>query len=306
MSSPLRTPAHPDNRDSVASGGFTSIGNMLSSPYDDDEDHPEVIRTPVTPPRKAPPAHPRLGTVRESKYQPPRKAALVERVQSFEGQVDQRESYYDSDEEQGTVLAFDRPSPSSPAKSTQTAESGRVRPPTVVHFPEPTISPLRSPAPIRHHQPPRPIIHIPNTPTRSAAPIRAHSPGGQFTIPALPCSGTPVSPHLALPRSPFAMVNSPGARGSVSSISSESIKGFDLMKEKKALFREGQEELLTPFSPRRIGGGQESGLRPGPRKGVGRGVSTVDFWKRFSVSVRLDQVAGKERWVVPARSCDIN
>jgi hypothetical protein len=104
-----------------------------------------------------------------------------------------------------------------------------------------------------------------------------------------------VSPHLALPRSPFALAGTSGPRGSVSSISSESIKGFDLMKEKKALFREGQDELLTPFSPRKQGGRQESGLRPGPRKATGRGVSTVDFWKRFSVSVRLDQVSGKER-----------
>lgn len=64
------------------------------------------------------------------------------------------------------------------------------------------------------------------------------------------------------------------------------------MKEKKALFREGEEELLSPFSPRK--GRQESGLRTGPRRGGNRGVSAVDFWKRFSVSVRLDQ-AGKER-----------
>jgi len=67
------------------------------------------------------------------------------------------------------------------------------------------------------------------------------------------------------------------------------------MKEKKALFRGGEEELMSPFSPRKNGGRQESGLRPGAKKGVGRGVSTVDFWKRFSVSVRLDQISGKER-----------
>jgi len=67
------------------------------------------------------------------------------------------------------------------------------------------------------------------------------------------------------------------------------------MKDKKALFRGGEEELMSPFSSRKTGGRQESGLRTGPRGMGARGVSTVDFWKRFSVSVRLDQASGKER-----------
>lgn len=71
------------------------------------------------------------------------------------------------------------------------------------------------------------------------------------------------------------------------------------MKEKKALFRGGEDELSSPFSPRKQGlndvringaGRQESGLRVGARKSMARGVSGVDFWKRFSMSVRLDQV----------------
>ena len=61
-----------------------------------------------------------------------------------------------------------------------------------------------------------------------------------------------------------------------------SLTGFDLLKEEKALFRGGEDEVLSPISPGK--GRQESGLRPGatPRAGVH---SMMDFWKRFNMSV---------------------
>lgn len=310
MASPHRTPApaYTENRDSTASGtDFAAIGNMLASPYDASEDESfETLKTPVTPER------PRMGKVRESRYQAPGKDTLMKRIQSFEGELKTagkhlRDSIY-SDDEDGAILAFDKPSPRKSILKTTTTntQSRSVRPPTVVHFPQPTfVSPVRSAEPIRSH-PVRPHIQIPGSPEGHH--IGSSADGHQndaYIIPSLPCSGTPVSPHLALPplappRSPFAAAaaayNGPGSRGSVSSISSESIKGYEVMKEKKALFREGEDELLSPFSPRK--GRQESGLRTGPRRGVNRGVSTVDFWKRFSVSVRMNQAAragGKER-----------
>ena len=131
------------------------------------------------------------------------------------------------------------------------------------------------------------------------------SPPKAYTIPNLPSSGVPISPHLAapptnLPSTPFSNPPFPG-QGFVpprspfagpsphrGSNSSDSITGYDLLKEKKALFRGGEEEIVSPISPRKPR--QESGLRVGvkARNGV---PSTMDFWKRFSVSVnKLDEV----------------
>lgn len=66
------------------------------------------------------------------------------------------------------------------------------------------------------------------------------------------------------------------------------------MVEKKALFRGGEEELMVPFSPRH-GGSGTGGIGGYPRIGGrgrnGRGISGVEFWKRFSVSVKLEEAA---------------
>lgn len=222
----------------------------------------------------------------------------MKRIQSWEGVVDaSRDSVYSQEDE----MALPQPTRLSsrvPVRKCPSVGTAKDTPPIIVHFPRPTlVSPVNSSAPIRPAPPPRPRVQIPQTPIVSQSQRARPAPVEPYTIPELPCSGTPVSPHLALPpltppRSPFAVgsaVTGPGARGSTSSVASESIQGYDVMKEKKALFREGQEELLSPFSPRTTR--QESGLRAGPRRGTNRGVSTVDFWKRFSVSVRLDQVA---------------
>ncbi|KAK1926489.1 hypothetical protein DB88DRAFT_168488 [Papiliotrema laurentii] len=316
MSPALRTPPSAAARDSTASaGGLAAIGSLLASPYDvDDDDTHEWIRTPLTPPVPGsnpfdqPPHYvpadssthhrPKMGRVRESRYQPPSKETLMKRIQSWEGVVDaSRDSVYSQEDE----MALPQPTRLSsrvPVRKCPSVGTAKDTPPIIVHFPRPTlVSPVNSSAPIRPAPPPRPRVQIPQTPIVSQSQRARPAPVEPYTIPELPCSGTPVSPHLALPpltppRSPFAVgsaVTGPGARGSTSSVASESIQGYDVMKEKKALFREGQEELLSPFSPRTTR--QESGLRAGPRRGTNRGVSTVDFWKRFSVSVRLDQVA---------------
>ena len=62
------------------------------------------------------------------------------------------------------------------------------------------------------------------------------------------------------------------------------------MLERKALFRGGEEELMSPFSPRKTVGRQESGLRQGVRS------SGIDFWKRLSVRIKLDQLSKSDRY----------
>ena len=60
------------------------------------------------------------------------------------------------------------------------------------------------------------------------------------------------------------------------------------MVQKHALFRGGEEEITSPFSPRKREM-RSSGLRNA------RAVSTVDFWKRFSVMKMDGMDSGKER-----------
>lgn len=61
------------------------------------------------------------------------------------------------------------------------------------------------------------------------------------------------------------------------------------MKEKKALFRGGNDELMSPISPRprrEDENGRAVGV--GMRRTV-VGMPGGEFWKRFSVMVRLDE-----------------
>lgn len=69
---------------------------------------------------------------------------------------------------------------------------------------------------------------------------------------------------------------------------SDSIRGLDVMREKKALFRGGDDELMSPISPRppRKDG---RGIGMGMRRTV-VGMPGGEFWKRFSVMVRTDEV----------------
>ncbi|GFZ46636.1 hypothetical protein JCM24511_03856 [Saitozyma sp. JCM 24511] len=181
-------------------------------------------------------------------------------------------------------------------------------------YPAPTrptlISPYASPAPSSPAQ--RPTISIPYTsapsPSSTASSSHALLPPGALSI-ALPPPSSPISPLLAmppsahsrspphshsidpiLPSSPFATPSSHTRNSSAS----ESIRGYDILTEKRAMFREGQEEIANPFSPRPRMRAKPSGLR----KVDGRAMSTVDFWKRFSV-MRLDadQGAKESEWL---------
>ncbi|WVR04543.1 hypothetical protein IAU60_001550 [Kwoniella sp. DSM 27419] len=112
----------------------------------------------------------------------------------------------------------------------------------------------------------------------------------------LPPPTSPISPMLAAPPrprlKPLSPPSSPFAQGTgltrVDSSDNGSVRGFDVMVEKKALFREGQEELLNPFSTRRPGKRAVPG-RMGTKSILLMSGMGVDFWKRFSVHVRLDE-----------------
>ena len=136
----------------------------------------------------------------------------------------------------------------------------------------------------------------------------------------LPAPSTPISPFLASPPQPHLPVGSnghgyantqlappsspfakPPNRSSAVS-SNESISGYDAMVEKKALFRGGEEELISPFSPRPRPREQPNGRKVGQgqrrtefwaaltsRSGGGAG---AEMWKRMSVMMKLDEKGG--------------
>ena len=190
---------------------------------------------------------------------------------------------------------------------------------------------LPHPAPITIDLPPP---HSPISPMLAAPPsARMNSP--RHMASATPTSM--MSPSPSYPGSPAALVGSgagagaaggnafpfPGASGlpgqtssvhstatgngpgpfqgnanrlSISS-TNESVRGFDFLKEKNALFRGGEEDILG-FNPR----GPQKRMKPG-RSGLGKGgaasrlMTTVDFWKRMSV-MRVQGDGGKERYVL--------
>lgn len=142
-----------------------------------------------------------------------------------------------------------------------------------------------------------------------AAPPSAHP--GRMESPRHVNSATPSSMMSAgavgsvQSQSP-SMTGAPGASGiaggpfqgsanrlSISS-TNESIRGFDFLKEKNALFRGGEEDILG-FNPR----GPQKRQKPG-RSGLGKNVAasrlmtTVDFWKRMSI-MRVQGQGEKER-----------
>lgn len=116
---------------------------------------------------------------------------------------------------------------------------------------------------------------------------RPQRPTVQVSLPITPlpvfANAAPVSPMLAAPPrahfSPLAPSPSPGLGPGVvrRDTDNDSIRGHDFLREKNATFREGEEEVFTPFSPRARQAGPR--VRAGGRKSV---YSTVDFWKRFS------------------------
>ena len=92
------------------------------------------------------------------------------------------------------------------------------------------------------------------------------------------------------------------SRLSISS-TNESVRGFDFLKEKNALFRGGEEDILgfNPRGPQKRSKPGRSGLRG--NGAASRLMTTVDFWKRMSVMrVQGQGDGGKERYVGSAFS----
>ncbi|CAD6583229.1 MAG: hypothetical protein TREMPRED_003503 [Tremellales sp. Tagirdzhanova-0007] len=211
---------------------LTLIGNLLSTPYDSDSED-EVL----TPHQPHPSSRPRAGTVQKYLSVPKIVRSHVSRSQI--GEIEE-----DLD---GDVIAFDRPCP-VPSKRDwrQSNESG------ILIYPPGSMphTPPRYPA--RTH----PTLFTPPA-TTSHRPGQALTPGLKTPRPITPLSlpppASPISPLLAAPPRPhFNSKSSPSSPFSNSdnrsSTSSDSTCGYQLMLEKKALFRSGDEELMSPFS----------------------------------------------------------
>ncbi|WVW78586.1 hypothetical protein I302_100542 [Kwoniella bestiolae CBS 10118] len=300
--------------------GVQAIGAFFSTPYDSDfESDSESISTttntgtnrqPVARARSARAVSVSVNKATAKGY----KDVLEAKIKSQAGELD---NWEDDENEQDELEPPRSPLKRNEERGRQSDESGRVRPLTVVEFPEPTLQPDQghgrgypnptAPPSYTSNPNPPPATGYPRTPPRSTpttAPLQPHRPNpridtSELTPPRtilLPPPSSPISPLLAAPPqphfSPLSPPSSPfaspaGGHGPADSVSNGSISGFDIMAEKKALFREGQEELFTPFSTRRN--------RPG-RVGVNGKqtksaflASGMDFWKRFSVHVKLDE-----------------
>ncbi|WRT64881.1 uncharacterized protein IL334_001817 [Kwoniella shivajii] len=348
--------------------GVHAIGAFFSSPYDshydsDPEEKSSSIvipslnsdarsRTPITRGRT------RVGSVivnktcdqkqnqnqNQSQHQN-YKNVLESKIKSQAGEVDIYESFDEldglSDEVHYLHHGKDQQLklPKSPAKSNevtsrQSDESGRVRPLTVVEFPEPSLKPQQGygkgyPSPNHSRtKPDGPIPSLSDGPTaippipkivttdpnqlRPELPSKGYSIGyihnskSQPTIDTasfsfspprtinLPPPSSPISPLLAAPPlphfSPLSPPSSPfasarGVRQDRPDSTNGSIRGFDIMAEKKALFREGQEELMSPFATRRT----ERARQGRAQTKSAFLASGMDFWKRFNAHAELDE-----------------
>ncbi|KIR57661.1 hypothetical protein I314_06556 [Cryptococcus bacillisporus CA1873] len=209
-------------------------------------------------------------------------SAVAQNVKSFVGQVDVHANHQNGAYGRKPVVL-----PTSDVQNNQSHGSSH-------YIPKNSISPANDNSqPIRGHYPsvpnippaitnglfPLPPILLP-APASPISPLLAAPPQAHYSPLPSPSSSHP-SLHRHLPSSSPSTPRHilPHARASSTS---ESIKGFDLLGEKKAFFREGEEELITPFY-------QRSRNKPSPLSN-GVGASEADFWKRFSVSVRLDEI----------------
>lgn len=289
-------PSFPANEDrfSSASNAISSIGNILSSPYDtDDSDTEDVIRTPSD---RAPHGASPIGnnTGRGDRRLTQTRQVPVNYMRSVAGEVEviafdqNRSSPSPTARPAGRVDAqgnkrvtiVDFPSPSiSPSSEKKSYFPQQQQPTTPPRIYNPTSSPIRKPSPggLAYPSPARSgPMASPSPRTASASPARGY-PQPQARpqlhlltqtaathgllpprqIPDLPPPASPIIPILAQPppshASPLPRFLGPAAGNRDSTASgvstNESIAGYDSMKEKNALFRGGEEELLA-FSPR--------------------------------------------------------
>ncbi|CAK9784927.1 hypothetical protein CC85DRAFT_326779 [Cutaneotrichosporon oleaginosum] len=271
----LGAPPRDDDRNST---NLSSIGGLLMSSSWDDA--PKIRQgrarssTIVHAPSPAPTAH---------EYS---SSTLHARVQSLEGELDDdnHRSFF-SDASGPIAPARVGASASAPPPRGDSLREGQ--PPaggSGMTFPVATPSPRIQQAPLPQsypespYQQPRPPQGMQGNPQGQGPPAgilqpRPQRPGIQVALPVF-AGAAPVSPMLAAPpRAHFSpMVPSPSP-----SNDNASIRGHDFLREKNATFREGEEEVFTPFSPRARQAGPRA-RAPG-RKSV---YSTVDFWKRLS------------------------
>ncbi|WWC67832.1 uncharacterized protein I206_101749 [Kwoniella pini CBS 10737] len=323
--------------------GVQAIGAFFSTPYDSDleSDSEEIIPTPKSY------THTPIARTRSTraisvnsnvKTTKGLKDALEAKIKSQTGELyhwdniqGENQHHYATDEKDDDEEEEDKMEnlelPKSPARreliSRQSDESGRVRPLTVVEFPEPTLQPNQGhgkgyPQPLNNLRPNTPIrspsddqsaysSEYSNIPFRlNTSPLNSNRPQPRINTTSLtpprvillPPSTSPISPMLAAPpQSHFSPLSSPSSpftssykengHGKTDSING-SIRGYDIMVEKKALFREGQEELMSPFSTRREKPGRSGLNRKSQTKSTFL-ASGMDFWKRFNVHVKLDE-----------------
>jgi len=257
---PYRAPLN--DRVSVASTNapFSSIGALLSQPYDSDDEDGRSIRHPQAYQGSQ---QVRQGDVRQ--HTAGQGAAAS--IKSHQGIVQERPR---------SIVHFPGPNIGHGQQAYSNGPS----------FPFPTHAGPRAPQTNR----PQPNLDIPG---RSMSP----HPLPQPKTPISPALATPwsaasttFSGNLAPPKSAFA---SNSSRSSVAS-TTDSITGFDAMKEKHTLMRGGDEEVFMPMNPRRPtkkGVGARTTL--GFRKTV-FGQPGGEFWKRFSVMAKMEDY-GKDR-----------
>jgi hypothetical protein len=258
----LSAPARDNDRNST---NLSSIGGLLMTSDWDDE--PKIRQ-----------GRARSSTIVHPKNAPPQEyssSTLHARVQSLEGELD---------DDNHRSFFSDASGPIAPARvgSAPPRADSLPGPAPGVSFPMPAPSPRTQQAPLPRQQPqgypesPYQQRPQPGQPQSILQP-RPQRPAVQVALPVF-AGAAPVSPMLAAPpRAHF----SPMAPSPSPSSDNASIRGHDFLREKNATFREGEEEVFTPFSPRARQAGPRA--RAAGRKSV---YSTVDFWKRLSVVAR--------------------
>lgn len=122
----------------------------------------------------------------------------------------------------------------------------------------------------------------------------------------MPPNTLPVAPLLAAPPrahfSPMTPPASPSSKaiGAIEAGVDSPLSGFDQMREKGTCFREGEDEVLTSFSPRITGERprvRTANHNPSGRKSAFRPLSTVDFWKRMSVVAKTHDPRKESEWI---------
>ncbi|BEJ17395.1 hypothetical protein CspHIS471_0607960 [Cutaneotrichosporon sp. HIS471] len=251
----LAAPATNGDRNST---NLSSIGGLLMSADDWERDEPK-------PRNRA-----RSSTIVQPQSQEYSSMTLHARVQSFDG--DEMEDNHRSFFSDVSDIAPARVGANPPRVTPGPPPRGDSLPkPNGVNFPMPAPSPHANQVPLPQQQRP-----FPTQPASILQPTPQHPAQRSAVQVALPvfAGAAPVSPMLAAPpRAHF----SPMAPSPSPSNDNASIRGHDYLREKNATFREGEEEVFTPFSPRARQAGPRT--RAAGRKSI---YSTVDFWKRLS------------------------